>query len=368
MKLLSRLCLAVVSIFVQLTAQPGDPHIDAILRKTRLVERMKELHVPAVSVALIEDGRIAWAKAWGAADPETVFQAASISKPVAAMAAMHMSQHGNFALDEDVNGKLKSWKVPESEFTKEKKVTLRGLLSHSAGMTVHGFPGYAVDAPLPALLQILNGTPPANTRPIIADMEPGSKWRYSGGGYTVLQQLMMDRMGWEFPQIMDRMVLGRIGMKRSTYQQPLPEAWHANAASGHLRDGQPVKGRWHVYPEMAAAGLWTTPSDLARWAIELRNAYTGKSNKIIERNTAREMLTRQSGSWGLGVQLHKEGAALAFSHGGSNAGYRCGFLMFAESGNGVVVMTNGDQGGPIVEEWIRATRQEYGWPAVSKQY
>lgn len=363
---LIRLCLALGWFSVQSAAQATDPHVEAILQKSRLVERMKELNVPAVSVALIESGRIAWAKAWGEANPETIFQAASISKPVAAMAALHMSQHGNFTLDEDVNGKLKSWKVPDSEFTRDRKVTVRGLLSHAAGLTVHGFPGYAVDTPLPTLIQILNGTPPANTKPIVTDIEPGTKWRYSGGGYTVLQQLLLDRIGWTFPQIMDRMVLGRIGMKRSTYQQPLPKDWHGNAAVGHDRTGKPVEGKWHVYPEMAAAGLWTTPSDLALWAIEVRNAYLGKSNRILERTTAKEMLTRQSGAWGLGVQLFLEGEKLAFSHGGSNHGFQCGLLMFAETGNGIVVMTNGDQGGRLVMALVAAARQEYGWPEVGK--
>lgn len=361
---------AVLTLCVALRAQQVDPHIGAIAAKSQIAAKMQQSHVPAVSVAVIENGRIAWAKAWGTANAETVFQAASISKPVAAMAAMHMSQHGNFTLDEDVNGKLKSWKVPENNFTAVKKVTLRGLLSHTAGLTVHGFPGYAVGAPIPTLVDILKGAAPANTKAVVADVEPGSKWRYSGGGYTVLQQLMIDRMGWSFPQIMERMVLARLGMKRSTYEQPLPKDWHSNAATGHLRDGTPVKGNWHVYPEMAAAGLWTTPSDLARWAIELWSAYRGTSNKIIEGKTAREMCTRQSISSGsissgLGVQLHGD-PPVAFGHGGSNEGFKCNLLMYLESGNGIVVMTNGDQGGAIASAVTRAAIEEYGWPALPK--
>ncbi|HUQ90745.1 MAG TPA: serine hydrolase domain-containing protein [Bryobacteraceae bacterium] len=220
--------------------------------------RMRALHVPGVSIAVMEGGKIAWTAGYGdKVNPQTLFQAASISKPVAAMAALLMAQNGNFTLDEDVNAKLKTWKVPDG------KVTLRMLLSHSAGMTVHGFPGYEVDAPLPTLLQILDGGKPSNSAPVRVDIEPGSKWRYSGGGFTVVQQLMMDRMGWAFPEILQRMVLGRIGMRRSTYEQPLPEGMRENAATGHDRNGNPIKGRWHVYPEMAAAGLWTTPTDLA---------------------------------------------------------------------------------------------------------
>ena len=319
--------------------------------------------VPAVSVAVIEAGEIAWARAWGSADTETVFQAASISKPVAAMAAMHMSQYGNFGLDEDVNAKLSSWQVPPGEGTSAHPVTLRGLLSHSAGLTVHGFPGYAEGAPLPSLLQILDGEPPANTDPIRVDIQPGSRYRYSGGGYVVLQQLMTDHSGWDFPEMMRRMVLARLGMTRSTYEQPLPEAWVDNAARAHDGNGNPIAGRWHTYPEMAPAGLWTTPSDLARWAIELWNAYHGRSNRILAASTARAMLTRQREDYGLGVAVSPEGASFRFGHGGSNAGYRCDLFLFVETGQGIVIMTNSDHGGRLFRSLQEAAAQEHGWPA-----
>jgi len=334
-----------------------------IEKNSNLTARMQELHVPAVSIAVMVDGKIAWTKAYGTANTETLFQAASISKPVAAMAALHMMQHGNFSLDEDVNGKLKSWKVPENEFTKTEKVTLRRLLSHTAGLTVHGFPGYAATAPVPTVVQILNGEKPANTLAVRVDIVPGSKWRYSGGGYTVMQQLLTDRMGWSFPDIMQRMVLSRIGMKRSTYQQPLPATLAANAAVAHNAQGQPIEGKWHTYPEMAAAGLWTTPHDLALWAIELREAYLGKSNKIIERDTARQMLTAQKDNYGLGVALSGSGPSATFGHGGSNAGFKCNMVMLIESGKGAVVMTNGDRGGQLAGEVMKAMAAEYAWPS-----
>lgn len=323
---------------------------------------MEELHVPAVSIAVMEAGKIAWTTAYGPVTKDTMFQAASISKPVAATAALHMMQNGNFTLDENVNDKLKSWKVPDNEFTKEKKVTLRGIMSHSAGLTVHGFPGYEAGAEVPSLVQILNGVKPANTAAIRVDILPGTKWRYSGGGYTVMQQLMIDRMNWTFPQIMDRMVLSKIGMKHSTYEQPLPKKLESHAAIAHNGEGQPIPGKWHTYPEMAAAGLWTTPSDLALWAIEIREAYLGKSNKVIERSTAQQMLTRQYQSHGLGPGLAGSGSTLSFQHGGSNAGYQCVLVMLAESGNGVVVMTNGDRGGRLGGEIVKALAQINSWP------
>lgn len=199
----------------------------------------------------------------------TLFQAGSISKPVAALAALRLVEQGKLSLDEDVNAKLVSWKVPGNEFTKEQKVTLRRLLTHSAGLTVHGFPGYAAGAQVPTLVQVLNGEKPANTPAIRVDTVPGRLWRYSGGGYTIMQQLLIDVTQKSFPELMRQLVLEPAGMKHSTYEQPLPPARAGEAATAHDANGQPVKGQFHTYPEMAAAGLWTTPTDLALLAIEL---------------------------------------------------------------------------------------------------
>jgi CubicO group peptidase (beta-lactamase class C family) len=238
---------------------------------------------------------------------ETLFQAASISKPVAAMAALALVGRGKLALDEDVNRKLVSWKVPENDFTKEEKVTLRRLLSHSAGLTVHGFPGYAADEPVPTLRAVLDGAKPANTKAILPDMTPGSSWRYSGGGYCVVQQLLMDVTGKPFPLLLQEMVLGPLGMNHSSYEQPLPSAKCGLAAVGHTSTGQPIKGKWHIYPEMAAAGLWTTPSDLARFAIELQKCRIGKSKRVLSTRMAQQMLTAQIGDAGLAFSSVAQG-------------------------------------------------------------
>jgi CubicO group peptidase (beta-lactamase class C family) len=271
-----------------------------------LAERMEHHGVPSVSIAVINDGKIEWARAYGIADVEegrevtvnTLFQAASISKPVAATAALKFVQDGRLDLDENVNRKLVSWKVPENEHTAVKPVTLRGLVTHSAGMTVHGFPGYARSNDIPTTQGVLDGE--GNTDPIRVDIEPGSRWRYSGGGYTVMQQLLADVAGKPFPQIMRETVLEPFGMSASTYEQPLPESRWADAATGYRSNGNPVEEKWHVYPEMAAAGLWTTPSDLARYAIQLQQAYAGRSSSVLSTQTARQMLTPDTNSWGLG--------------------------------------------------------------------
>ena len=193
---------------------------------------MKHYKVPGLSVALINNNAIEWARGYGVLEvegtrpisTETLFQAAPISKPVSAMAALHFVQEGKLSLDEDINAKLKAWKIPDNEYTKKEKVTLRRLLSHNAGLTVHGFPGYAADEPVPTLLNVLDRKSPANSSPISVDMTPGSKLRYSGGGYCVLQQLLVDVRSKPFPEIMEQTVLSELSMKHSTYRQPLPES------------------------------------------------------------------------------------------------------------------------------------------------
>jgi CubicO group peptidase (beta-lactamase class C family) len=335
-----------------------------------LAERMSALKTPGVSVAVINGGVIEWAKGYGVAETggnapitsRTLFQAASLSKPVASLAALRLVEQGKLALDQDVNERLASWKVPESDFTKTEKVTLRRLLSHTAGLTVSGFPGYSSGAAVPSLVQVLDGEKPANTPAIRANVVPGTISRYSGGGYTVMQQLLMDVTGRPFPALLADLALKPIGMTDSTYEQPLPEARRAAAASGHRADGVLLPGRYHTYPEMAAAGLWTTPTDLARFLIEIQMALQGKS-AILSASMARQMVTDQKGSYGLGLSLEGAGASVAFGHGGSNAGFKCGMTAFIEDGRGAVVMTNGDQGGRLASEILRAVAAEYNWPA-----
>jgi CubicO group peptidase (beta-lactamase class C family) len=332
--------------------------------------RLKALGVPAVSVAVVNDGRVEWAKAYGVADVDsskpattaTLFQAASMSKPVASMGALRLVQEGRLALDEPVNSKLRSWSVPANELTATRPVTLRGLLTHSAGLTVHGFPGYGGDATVPTVVQILNGETPANTATVRVDIEPGSRWRYSGGGMTVMQLLMSDVTGEPFPGLMRRLVLDPLGMAASTFEQPLPASFAAQAATAYRRGPRAIAGRYHTYPEMAAAGLWTTPSDLARWIIEVQRSLVGKSNRVLSREMTAAMLTSGMGGWGLGLGVEGSGDSLRFSHGGANEGFRGMFVGFAHRGQGAAVMSNSDIGGLLVEEILQAVAREYGWP------
>jgi CubicO group peptidase (beta-lactamase class C family) len=332
-------------------------------------ERLRFYQVPGVSVAVINEGRLEWARAWGEVEagsgipvtPETLFQAASISKPVMAVGALRLVEDGVLALDEDVNGTLRSWRLPENAHTRSEKVTLRRLLSHSAGTTVHGFPGYAEGAEVPSIVQVLDGAAPANTAPVRVDTVPGSLWRYSGGGSSIVQLMMTGATGLPFPDLMEELVLEPVGLDRSTYAQPLPPERAHEAATAHGVDGEAIPGRFHAYPEMAAAGLWTTPSELAALAVELQRAVNGEADRILSPGMAREMMTVVAGSYGPGFSLEEADDDLWFSHGGANRGFRAHFTASASGGRGAVVMTNGDGGGDLTGEILRAVAREYGW-------
>jgi CubicO group peptidase (beta-lactamase class C family) len=335
---------------------------------TKLADRMTALHVPGVSIAVIHGGRIEWARGFGVSriggppvTPDTLFQAASISKPVAAMAVLSLVEGGKIDLDTDVNQYLKSWKVPDSPFTAHTKVTVRELLTHTAGLTVHGFAGYAASARLPSLVEILNGDQPANSAPIRVDTEPGTIWRYSGGGYVVAQQVVEDVTGQPFTKFVHDTVLAPIGMTKSTYEQPLPKSRMDEIAVPYRADGHAVAGGPHVYPEIAPAALWTTPSDLARYAIEVQQSLAGKANHVLSAAMVRRMLTPVKDHWGLGPGTGGSAEHPYFEHDGANEGYRC-FLVAYDEGDGVVVMTNSDNGGQLAAEIVRTVAHEYGWP------
>ncbi len=254
-----------------------------------------------------------------------------------------------------------SREVTSATFTENAKVSLRALLTHTAGTTVHGFPGYASDAARPTVMQVLNGEKPANTPAIRVDMIPGTKWRYSGGGFVIMQRLLEDGTGQPFPKLMHDLVLAPIGMTRSTYEQPLLAERMAEAAMPYHADGQMVPGGPHVYPEMAPAGLWTTPSDLARYAIEVQKALAGKSTAVLTAAMARAMLTPGQNRWGLGVATGGGAGHPYFTHGGANEGFQCDLVAY-NNGDGAVIMTNSDRGGPLATEILRTIAHEYGWP------
>jgi CubicO group peptidase (beta-lactamase class C family) len=334
---------------------------------------MDSFKVPGLSIAVFDNFRVVWMKSYGVREVgtslpvtlETTFQAGSISKPVTALAVMRFVQEGKFSLDEDINHKLSSWKVPENAFTAREKVTLRRLLSHSAGTTVHGFPGYAVGEPIPTTVQVLEGQTPANTAPVRVVMVPGTKYEYSGGGLTIVQLMLVEQLKKPFPQIMQETVLEPLGLKHSSYEQPQPPARAAYAATGHRPSGKPVEGKWHLYPEMAAAGLWTTAGDLAEVALEVAKSKYGKSNRVLSQATTEQMLTVQAAPVGLGFFLGPKSDQ--FGHDGSDEGFLAALVAFSDSGKGVAIMTNSDSGFALFGPLTASIAKEYGWTGFTPQ-
>ena len=339
-----------------------------------LPEIMKRFHVPGVSIAVVHDFQVQWTKTYGVADvathapviPDTRFQAASISKPATAFAVLRAVEAGRLSLDENVNTYLKSWKVPQNEYTRG-GVTLRALLSHTSGTADgFGFPGYNPSAPLPTLDQILDGKPPSNVGPVFWARPPFAAYEYSGGGIVIVQMVLQDVYGKPFAQIMQDTVLGPIGMTNSTYQQPLPPAEDKFAARAHDSGGKAMDAKWHVYPEQAAAGLWTTPTDLAKLGIELQKALRGES-KLLGHATALEMVAPTgTGPFAIGFSIVNKGQGWYFTHSGGNWGFRCDLLMHRLKGYGVVVMTNNDSGGEILDEIESRLAAAANWDTLDK--
>lgn len=330
-----------------------------------ILDRMEHYKVPGVSIAIVENGEIKWAKGYGMAntdtktnvDVNTIFQAGSISKPVAALSALKLVEEGKLDLDTDVNAYLKDWQIPANKFTTTEKVTLRRLLTHTAGMTVHGFPGYEQKDSFPTVLQVLNGQ--GNTPKIFVDTIPNSIWRYSGGGYTLMEKIVEDTSNKPLEVYMEENFLTPLKMSNSTYEQPLSAKYHANASAAYNSKGEIAEGFWNNYPEQAAAGLWTTPTDLAKYTIEIQQIFAGKENGMLSKKTIDQMLTKHKNNWGLGPSLQWENDSLIFRHGGKNRGFTNELISFANKGKSVIIMTNADNGGKLIAEILRAVSKQY---------
>ncbi|MFN8060440.1 MAG: serine hydrolase domain-containing protein [Vicinamibacterales bacterium] len=371
--------------------RPRDPSAQGPAAKP-LADLLTDTSTPSVSVAVVKNYEIVLAHAWGLADPDTklearpdtIYQAASISKPVAAMAVLRAVQDGVFGLDDDINTILKSWKlIQKAEFLQKTKVTPRLLMSMTAGATVGGFPGYLPTDPLPTVPQVLGydgdgRKTPANTKPVVIDWEPNTKYEYSGGGVTILQLALTEATATPFADFVQKSVLAPIGMSMSCYCQPLPADKDRNAAraTGWAVNQDTAIGRggakWHVYPELYAAGLWTTPTDLARFMIEVQQSLAGRSNKVLTREMVRKMVTPGGiGAYALGFTVGSDSphrparpgeAGRYFGHTGGNWGFRSDFEAHLEGGNGFVIMANSDDANPLIFQELPARiRAVYGW-------
>jgi len=332
-----------------------------------LQDRMKHYGVPGVGIAVIKDYKVSWFKTYGLADREagkvasnqTLFQAGSVSKPVAAFGALRLVEAGKLPLDSDINTTLKSWKLPENEFSTKTKVTLRELLSHTGGLTTRGFIGYSLDEKIPNVIQILNGIKPANSAPVRVNKEPGGDFRYSGGGYTVAQLMMSEVSGMPFNKVMDELLFNSVRMTQSFYQQTLPTALLKNLAAGVRAHGDAVTGKYHTHPEMAAAGLWTTAGDLALFAAEIQKALSGNS-KLLNKSTAQTMITEVDSGYALGWFVDNRGGTSYFSHGGSTQGFSTQLTSHLKDGYGVAIMTNSNHP-EFLDEVVSAVGLTYEW-------
>ena len=284
------------------------------------------------------------------AGPDLLFPACSISKHVAAFGTLRLVADGSIDLDTDVNAYLSSWQLPGAG-----TVTVRQVLAHTAGLTKNWFPGYAAGEPVPSLRQILRGEPPANTPAVRRELPPGTEFRYSGSHYAVLQQVLTDVTGTPFDTLMATLVLEPVGMADSSYDQNFPYEHRERAARGH-RGGAPVPGGWHTQPEMAGAGLWSTPADLVRLEREIVRAVAGES-ALLPRELAVQMVTPQvPGGFGLGTEVGDG----CFGHAGQNTGYSCFSFAWPASGTAVAVMTDDEDCRETLLALTELARRQYG--------
>lgn len=332
-----------------------------------LEQRMRETGIKGLSLAVISNYRIEWAKGYGWADeenkisvsPDTRFQAASISKSINSMGLLKLSEQGKLDPEADINLYLKSWQFPYDSLSRGKKISTNNLLSHTAGLDIHGFWGYKRTDSLPALLQIIKGEKPANSKPVKSLFEPGKMFKYSGGGTTISQLLLMDITGKSYAEWMKKNILRPLGMKNSSFRQPPADSWQL--ATGYLRSGKAIEGRYFIYPELAAAGLWTTPTDLARYIIDCQLTLKEDKGKILKKETMLKRMTPYIDKYSaLGVIIQTKGTENWFNHNGGNQGFLCTSWGSMKDGKGVAIMINGEDFS-VAGELLNSVAIVYGW-------
>ncbi|WP_051555185.1 serine hydrolase domain-containing protein [Legionella fairfieldensis] len=358
----------IVVILFSSSALASPYGINELNQKLRVA--MKLHKVPVVGYAVIQNYKIIISQTLSI-DPavsvsiNSIFQAASISKSVSAYGVLKLVSKEKLALDKDINKQLAGWKIPLNKFNKNNPVTLRQVLSMTSGLSVAGFPGHVQGSQLPTLNNILEGHPPANTAPIRVFYRPGSRYFYSGGGYEVLEQLINDTTKQPFKRWMKKEILKPLHMEQSIFQNPLPKNWRSIAVPGFLNHGNRVKGGWNNYTEASAAGLWSTPTDLAQFAIAIAKAYFGKDNRLINKSLAQEMLKRQNNTnYGLGVVINGQGKTLSFRKAGHNLGYHSELILFPNTGDGAIIMTNSENGEAIINYMMNLLAQTFNWPVI----
>lgn len=340
-------------------------------------ERMAYYNVPGVAVAILKDGKVAFSTGYGvraagsqvSVNANTLFSVGSISKIVTAATTLRLVAESKLDLDRSLDDYLTSWHIPTSPDFPDAVVTLRMLMSHTAGLNVHGFADYLPNEPLPTLVQTLNGMKPAKNAPVRLMHKPASRFDYSGGGVQVEQQVIEDVTGSSLEIVAKRQVFGPLGMRRSTFTNPLPAA-HGNIAKAHDWVGKlaALPRGWQTFPEQAASGLWTSANDLGKFVGALIRSFQGTGD-FLPQSIGRDMMTRVSPSWhGLGPRLDGAGATYYFHHGGANASYRAFIEGHLETGEGLVILTNGSNGDDLYNEIRNAVSDMLDWSSNPPLY
>jgi CubicO group peptidase (beta-lactamase class C family) len=350
--------------------------------KMTLSERMQQLNVPGLSLAVIDDYEIAWVKAYGILEagkdapvtPETLFEAASTSKLLASITALSLVEQGLLDLDKDVNHYLKSWKIPENSFTSEHEVTLRLLLTHQSGLNRPDGGFDYEEGTIPSLVQVLKGEAPAKNQPAVVEYVPGTKQQYSNIGYLVIQQILEDVLDKPYPQIIEEKIFTPLGISSSTFTFPFEPELESRVAKPHDQEGK-AHPNGLLPSAVAHGGLVTTPHDLARVVVELMRAYQGRSGRIVSQETLQQMFipvldldpgeSVASNSQGLGVFLIVDKESVYFSHpGGNYPGSVCMLFASPIAGKGAVIMTNSFGGWQLALEILATLVDEYDWPTI----
>lgn len=386
---LSRLTLIIICTVTTLIASANDKNIRKEVSETAIdrIERnllpnqyllghvvpksipqvMLEDNIPGVSIAFVDQGKIKWEKSYGYADlqmltkvtPETVFTGASLSKPIAAVAALQLVDKGLVSLDEDVNNKLKSWKVPDNSFTETKKVTLRHLIGHTAGISNFVYTSYGPNAKIPTSKQILSGESPSVDPAAEIVAEPGERYKYSNPGYTIIERLIEDISGKGFEAVVGSEVLSQVDMQDSSFIQPMPGNLMKRKATGYSKELKAYT--YKLFPFQAAGGIWTTPKDLAKFMMALMNDYHKESNTLVSKKIADQIFSKTPNRLGFTKQYSEQGNDLIFEHWGSNEGFTSYMVGSLDDNQGLVIMTNSDNGFGLMAAISRAVAQEYNW-------
>jgi CubicO group peptidase (beta-lactamase class C family) len=320
---------------------------------------IKDTKTVGVSVALIDNYKIVWAKGFGITEvgtndsvtTETLFQAASISKSITAMAVMRKVQEKSISLTENIDKQLTSWHIPDNNFTNKSPITVKQLLSHTAGVSNTQFPGYHTNEKLPTIVQALNGESPAQNEKVKITFSPGSLYSYSNCGYWILALLLEDVEKKKFEKIIEEEIFTPLNMKNSTFDNHLPNQEYKSIASGHLSQNNLIDQKYYIYQPSSSGGLWSTPIDIAKFLIEMELSSKGQSNQIINEENTKLMLKPVMGQYALGFTNEIRGTGVKFfGHDGHSIGFVSSMIGSLNDGFGLVIMTN----------------SENGWKAVNK--